>query len=492
MNPTAHSLDEAAELCTLEQIEVPESIQSHGWLISIDLSSNTIRTVSGNIGQLFSDGAPAMVGQPANHWLDEGLLDECRTMADANTGFHFSSYVGQYNLGDFARIHDISAFIQSGLLHLEIEPALSRGRQVAMAAAIHRAVGSCANPNDLADFFRRITRAGKQLSGFARVMIYQFSHDGSGVVIDEEVDEGMEPWNGQRYPASDIPPQARALYVLNRLRVIPDVHYTPVPLVHDAPRAPLEMTYHALRSVSPIHRQYLKNMDVGASMSLSIVHGEQLWGMILFQNPTAISVPAELRAGMSLLSALASSVVSVWEARETASQQEKLHLLQRSLQQKVALGAEAQRALIANAIPNHGVLQVDLSCDRWAGDGLDGVDLHGLRKWLETRGDARVHSANDREWLQGTARENSPAGVLAIRLDRADHWLVLFRNAFDEEVRWAGIPSKRVEVTADGQVALSPRADFNEWKELRKGVNAPWTAWEIQAAHAACVIENTL
>ena len=183
-------------------------------------------------------------------------------------------HAGAANIGVFAQPCDVGVHVGQGLVHLELEPRAGGARAQAPTVVAQAMVAQANSAIDMADFFRRCAHQVRQLSGYDRVMVYRFRHDDAGEVVAESRDEAMESYLGLRFPASDIPAQARALYVRNRIRVIPDAGYRAVaivPGVHDD-GAPLDLGQHALRSVSPVHLEYLRNMGVWASMSISI-HG---------------------------------------------------------------------------------------------------------------------------------------------------------------------------------------------------------------------------
>jgi len=135
-------------------------------------------------------------------------------------------------------------------------------------------------------------------TGFDRAMVYRFLPDESGEVVAEDARAGLESFLGLHYPASDIPRQARELYRRNWLRTIPDIEYVPAPLqppLNPRTGQTVDMSHCALRSVSPIHVEYLRNMGVCASMSASIVCQDKLWGMLVLHHYAPHHVSAELR-----------------------------------------------------------------------------------------------------------------------------------------------------------------------------------------------------
>ena len=195
-----------------------------------------------------------------------------------------------------------------GALVVELEPCLARPPLnplllvQGMVTRVHKAP-------DLAGFLQAITDEVRLATGFDRVMVYQFQPDESGAVIAEAKHQDLEPFLGLRYPASDIPKQARDLYLLNRMRIIPDANYTPAaltPALNPITGKPLDLSFSVLRSVSPMHLEYLANMGVDASMSLSLVIEGRLWGLIAGHHRTPRYVPHAVRSACELFAQMIS------------------------------------------------------------------------------------------------------------------------------------------------------------------------------------------
>lgn len=149
-------------------------------------------------------------------------------------------------------------------------------------------------------------------------MVYRFAEDGSGEVVAETCKPGIGSFKGLHYPASDIPVQARELYKRNLLRVIADVDAVPVAIepAHDEKGQLLDLSYSILRSVSPIHIEYLKNMGVRASMSISILVDGELWGLFACHHYSAKSPTFEIRSVCELFSQMYSLRLESCERKE--------------------------------------------------------------------------------------------------------------------------------------------------------------------------------
>ena len=386
---------------------------------------------------------------------------------------------------------DVTAHIIDDYLIVEIEPKVMAppsstellGRIEAASNAFDQAT-TLKNLCDIAAVqFRELTR-------YDRVMVYRFLDNGAGAVLAEARRDDQHSFLNHHFPGSDIPQQARALYIRNLLRVIPDVSYQAAPL-----RPPwigavaLDMSDTILRSVSPIHVQYLKNMGVAASASVSIVKDGLLWGLIACHNETPLTIAYDIRAACRTL---ASNLARQIKTREEAeAYRERLRL---RVSQDDTIALLSHRGSLEEEIANHvDDLSRLISCDGFAvrrGNEilLNGTcppeeDVRTLSDWLIAQSVGSVFSTNRliasypaADKLQGVA-----AGVLTVLLSVEEHWLLIwFRAEEVEVVKWAGNPHKAVEVKP-GET-LSPRSSFEAWQETVHGHSRHWTLAEIEAA----------
>ena len=283
--------------CDREPIHIPGAIQPYGFLLTLDPATRRVVQASANTAALIGRTAGSLIGQ------DLGCVLGPDRQAEVEAGF--ATLTEQARLLG-ARLTAVAGepfykIIQhqyDGLLWLEFEPVVESTAGPLEVSALNDSLGQLLAAPTLRELCRRTVAQVRALTGFDRVAIYRFAADESGEIIAEDCAAGMAPWLGLRYPASDIPRQARAMYLKNWLRFIPDARYEPVPVLPaHAPGAarPPDMTYAVLRSVSPIHLEYLRNLGSAATMTISLISDDQLWGMITCHHRVPHLVSYELR-----------------------------------------------------------------------------------------------------------------------------------------------------------------------------------------------------
>ena len=476
-----------ADGCTKEPIHLSGAIQSHGYLVSCAMPDWTVRHVSANIDQLLDVPVDALLGHSLRDYFSEDVLQTVLDTQSLVSPGALAQRAGQANLGPLGTACDLVVHVADDLVHIEIEPRHERGpspQPTALAQSMIAAVAQDSHGN----FHDYVAAQVRELTGYDRVMVYRFLHDGTGEVIAEAVADDMDPYLGLRYPASDIPPQARALYLRNRLRVIPDVDYVPQPIIPGVTPdgAPLDLSQHALRSVSPIHLEYLRNMGVAASMSISIIAGGRLWGLIACHHHSPRLVPPAIRAAADLFGLFVSMRVASGDQQKTMAHFEHAQQLRDELVRRLVDARDFDAALVRE-LP---LLRASLDADgaalwsqaRWQADGQgpDPRRMAALVDWLQRQGAAGL-VASDRAEDWAPRIEGDPvAGVLGLRLG-ADDWLLLFRNEQVETVRWAGEPKKALVPTDDG-LRIAPRRSFSVWRESVRGRSAPWSEADRRGA----------
>jgi chemotaxis family two-component system sensor kinase Cph1 len=471
--------------CDQEPIHLPGSIQPHGMMLITQLDGSRVRYAAGDVERRL--GTSEWQNQPLRMLIGDALSTEiiAPTSPAAVGGF-----IGQLCAPTGATL-DVSAYRSKSYVIIELETASAEGllasrvldRLAAAAAAFERATSLTVLCERAAAEFRRLT-------GFDRVMVYRFLDDAAGKVMAEERRPDLHSFLNQHFPASDIPRQARALYLRNLVRVIPEVSYQPAALrpVWAEPE-PLDMSDSSLRSVSPIHLQYLINMGVRASASFSIVKDGALWGLIACHNETPRILTYDVRAaGRSLAGSLARQIKAKEEAE---GYRQRIRL--RSFEDDIVALLSREGAL-EETLSHH----LDEMGRMMSGDGIaiirgrelvtNGVcpsaaDIRGFAAWLLARGGEPVFSTDHLLDLFPPAREfqRLGSGVLAVTLSADEPWLLLwFRVEQVETVNWAGNPHK--SAAADSQEPLTPRASFEAWAEMVRGRACSWSLPELDAA----------
>ncbi|MDX6807634.1 histidine kinase dimerization/phosphoacceptor domain -containing protein, partial [Terrihabitans rhizophilus] len=399
-------------------------------------------------------------------------------------------FAGQVRATD-GMVLDVLAHRSDDLLVLEFEPAASSGIVTAkVLAEIETAAAAFEDSASMAALLANAAREFRNLTGYDRVMIYRFLEDGSGVVLAEDRREDMHAFMNHHFPASDIPKQARALYVRNTIRVIPDVGYTPAPLrPTDTPQAPLDMSDCGLRSVSPVHIAYLHNMGVQASASISIIKDGELWGLVACHNETPRAIGFEQRAACR---ALAGTLSRGIKSREEADiYRERIRL--RSFEDDI-VALLSREGSLDDALSNHldeVRRMLDADCVAvvrgrdvvTAGSCPGERSLKDLVDWLLKRDGDAVFATNELGRFYDGAGEfgNVASGMLSITLSAAQPWVVMwFRAERLQVIDWAGNPHKGTEPGPGG--VLNPRASFDAWRETVRGRSLPWSLAETESA----------
>ena len=336
-------------------------------------------------------------------------------------------------------------------------------------------------------------QATRQLTGFDRVMAYRFRHDDSGDIAAEDKIDALEPLVGRRYPASDIPAQARRLYLINTLRLIADVRAPTVDVIAaDAALPPLDMSHCVLRSVSPIHIEYLRNMGVGASMSISIVVNGRLWGMLACHHQTPLQVPYSVRMACDVFAQVLAANVQTLLARAQAQRAAESAQMRGRLIEAVLHADDPVPSLVAMAEPlalsfeAHAVMVAQEARLHVHGD-LPNEAAIGIAKWLAARHEAgepvvAMHSLVDLP-PDVAASCGMWCGLLALRFDDLSNgWLVMLRKEQVETILWGGKPDKHY-VSGPLGPRLTPRGSFDVWKEVVRGTTVPWTPGQLELAH---------
>jgi light-regulated signal transduction histidine kinase (bacteriophytochrome) len=490
MQPPSSLPELNLENCDREPIHIPGSIQPHGALLAFDRLGR-LSHASANAAALL--GLPLEYGRTlrAGAFGDDKALEQqfLDGLADAGSDELIANSL-ETRRGDTT--FEVVLHSQHGRLICEFERRAADAAEVSTFAHLaYRAMDTLKRQRSVERLLDAAVTAVRDMTGFDRVMAYRFGHDDSGDVVAEARSDALEPYLGRRYPASDIPAQARRLYILNTLRLIADVGYEPVPLLADAAqREPLDLSHSVLRSVSPIHIEYLRNMGVGASMSVSIVIGGRLWGMLACHHMAPRQVPYPIRMAVDVMAQVIASTVQSLGAKEREGAIARAAWLRTEIVRALAAGVEVGEVVLQES----PALRENLGCDALFVT-LDGVpraaeNVHpawadALSAWLAERHESLVH-VHDGAQLPtpqpGQPEDERWCGVLALRFDAPRRgWIVGLRREVIQTIRWGGKPDKAI---AHGPLGprLTPRGSFDEWRETVRGRAEPWNEVQLEIA----------
>jgi len=466
--------------CDFEPIHIPGAIQPHGLMLVCDAALTCIG-VAGRPEEFLTS---PVLGKPLSEVLGldlEGSAHKLRVGALSVLG-RIEAPSGPLNA---------MAYRSGNYLVVELDRAERDTVQaVPFLVELDAASSAFEKTSKLEELCKAAAQVFREMTGFGRVMVYQFVDDDAGVVVGESIDKDSSSFMNHYFPASDIPRQARALYVRNRVRVIPDVSYEPQP-IHSITTdlRELDLSDSTLRSVSPVHLQYLRNMGVAASASFSIIKDGVLWGLIACHHHEPREIPLAVRmGGQALSNALARQI----RAKEEAAQYRE-RIRSRSQEDTVISLLGSDRSLedffsdggaeIARLLAADGFAAVQGTELFTYGACPDPIDVREIASY------ARVPAATQpiataslsRLFEAAIAYRDRASGLLAVTMStEVPTILMWFRAEHVEVLKWAGNPHKDVPLEAGA--TLTPRASFEEWSESVRGRAKPWSHAEEDVA----------
>ncbi|HVJ55394.1 MAG TPA: HWE histidine kinase domain-containing protein [Aliidongia sp.] len=477
--------------CDREPIHIPGAIQPHGVLLALDPADMTIVQVAGDTETLLSTTPQALLGQSFEARLGPAAMVRLGGVLDRESVLPHPLFVFETRIENAPAPLDAIVHISEGTIIVELETQRDAGEDDPLAL-VQQMISRVAAADSLASCADAAVTETRKATGFDRVMLYRFLSDDSGSVIAEDKADCMEPYLGLRYPASDIPKQARALYLTNWLRLIPDAGYSPAPIMpalNPKTGKPLDLSHSVLRSVSPVHLKYLANMGVAASMSMSIVIQGRLWGLIACHHRTPHFLNTRRRAACELFAQMLSLQLQTKLESEVSAQRIQAGEIRRELVAHLPRDdfAEAlifSRPNLMDLIPAQGcVVFVDGTVSS-TGRVPPTERLLRLIRWLDAQQSDGIYATNSLASVfpEAAAYCDMASGVLALSVSRSPKDYVLwFRPELRQIVRWAGNPAKSVEPGSQG-LALSPRASFAAWEQTVSMQSEPWSDGDLESA----------
>jgi chemotaxis family two-component system sensor kinase Cph1 len=482
--------------CDQEPIHILGYIQSHGYLCAIKPDTYTVVHASANLTELIGQPVANVLGQSLETLLAKTDLPAANLTELLNVGQRNGSWenINPNRIQINGHPWNLIIHEHDGLLLLEWEPADKEIKLSLNQRLIAEALTEVQSSRKLTDLLQNTARRVKAIIGFDRVMVYRFSADWHGQVIAEEKEPDLEPFLGLNYPASDIPKQARELYKTNLVRLIADAGSQPSPILSEPgwpADHPLNMTYSTLRAVSPVHIEYLINMGVHASMSISLLYRGELWGLISCHHYSPRFVDYPSRQAAKFVSQLLSAALEFRKDEEDQSQLLQRQEAGRRLHEQLLADEDVARALTRHTITAldltgaEGVVLLFNNQQHRLGKTPDEAAVTQLVEWLKTTHIDSFLETSQLPILYKPAEAFSKvgAGMLAIVLSRElNEYLIWFKPERIQQVTWAGNPEKAVTVNEDGQARLSPRKSFAAWTELVHNTSEPWGQIEVAVA----------
>lgn len=481
--------------CEHEPIHIPGKIQPHGFLLGITQNWK-IDFCTENVSVYFDISHTQMLGK------------DFADVFGATAQQEILNYINGDEVQDafpleieiLGKLFQINIHLSNGIFVLEAELLFADREKLADAyKQTIQFVSQMNKTKSLKDLCALVAKGTREITGYDRVMIYRFDEQYNGEVYAEDCREDLEPFLGLHYPHTDIPAQARELYIRNQLRLIVDINYEPVPIftVDDKEGKNLDLSLSILRSTSPIHVEYLKNIGVGATLTISLIHHGKLWGLIACHHYSEKNISPEIRLAAKLQGQFITSQIDIRQsndeyvsAQETVLALEQLNalnlpILQKSLQTIVAApqlldlcNAAGVSIISRNKIYKNGSTPVD-------------EQIFKLIEKIAEKNITEIFSTNKiSDHFPEFAEDENFAGIIYHALGSTNDHIIWYRPETISEIHWGGDPEKSIIKDSNG---LHPRNSFNIWKQIVNNQSSAWKSYEINAAaQYAHTLQNQL
>ena len=480
--------------CDKEPIHIPGKIQSHGFLVAVNSQTQIVNYISENIAPFITEAPKNFLGKPIDEFekslpISVLQLKLGQVLLMGSTNQYFES-INPFSLELNGKPYNLIVSVSGDNKILEFETVES-DLDFDIQKVIGRSVSEILSGKNLNSLLVNAAHEIKKIILYDRVMIYRFGEDGHGEVVAEVKNDDLEPFFGLHYPASDIPKQARELYKINLTRIIADVNSESSGIItNETESAPLDLTHSALRAVSPIHIQYLKNMGVYSSFSISLIAHGELWGLIACHNYSPRFINFKARDASKLIGQILSSALEFRQDEENIEKAAKLNAAASELAEHIE-----KENYIIDALTRHSTTVQDITTAKGAVIVFDnnittiGItpsleQINDIVKWLKVNMQDSVYYTHRFPEIFFPAKEYShvASGILACILSKElSEIIIWFKPEQLETIHWAGNPDKAVEDIGNGIMQLSPRKSFESWTQIVKNTSEKWAGEEISA-----------
>jgi len=480
--------------CNIEPIHIPGQIQSHGFLIVID-QNQIIRFYSENISSYLKLPGIPLLGQP---------ISSIEPVIGKNEPPNFIDQLILFGkINGFDQTNPFQTDIQGQAFHLiisqsedyfllEFEPSQS-DLSLDIQKMVGRSISEMLADKNLQNLLNNTALQIKSIINYDRVMIYKFAEDGHGEVVAEARNSNLESWLGLHYPASDIPQQARELYKVNLTRLIANVHTEPSKILGEEANAEkhLDLSNSQLRAVSPIHIQYLKNMGVCSSFSISLIYHKELWGLIACHNYTPRFINYKSRESAKLIGQILSSALEFRQDEENQSVYDRYKAAVSELSKYMLQSMSIEDALTAHSVTLmevadvSGAVLVYENNTTKLGITPDDGQLSTLISWINETITEPIYYTQHLSSLypDAAAYKDIASGMFVCTISKElSEYVIWFKPEQLQTIQWAGNPEKPAEVDIqDGLLTISPRKSFENWSETVVGTSKLWGNSEIKS-----------
>lgn len=480
--------------CDREPIHIPGKVQPHGVLLAFSKINRLVTHVSENTGSYFGLAAQDILDHPFQDFIKGASFDSSAAIVDGFTDIFLTGKEQEsYLILKNNQGADFYLILHNSDRHILAEFEKVATPSIEMNNIMETMMTTILSAKSLSDTLSFAAKKVKEIIGYDRVMIYRFAADGNGEVVAEAVNKERESFFGLHYPASDIPKQARELYKKNLVRIIADVEAPDAIILanKETKQAPLDLTHSVLRAVSPIHIQYLKNMGVTASFSVSIISDGELWGLIACHNYLPKLIDYKKRNSCQLIGQLLSTSLIFRHGEENKDQRIIFNDFMLQLVKAASKETKIGAALIENKVNLLSINEASGAALFFEnklytlGEVPTNEEIKGIAGWIGDFTDNQIFETNNliKYYKEAINYKATASGLLYCNLSREmKEYIFWFKKEMPRAIKWAGNPHKPVEFNIDGEQSLSPRKSFEVWMQEESGVSHTWNSNELDAA----------
>ena len=482
--------------CENEPIHIPGSIQPHGFLLGVGRDTSRIMYCSENCCEYFELSLAEILDKPLTDFFSKEEI----TNFNIYFGKNEDEIIRPFIFSIKGKGYNTSAHISNDCLVLEFEPFSETSLDFPdLYIQTKRFSYFTERADNLKMLCQDIARETKSITGYDRVMIYRFDEDYNGEVFAESKNDDLEPYLGLHYPHTDIPAQARALYLSNKLRILSDVNYKIVPIYglnnSDAQTNTLDLSLSSLRSFSPIHIKYLQNMGVEATLAISLIHKGKLWGIIVGHHYSSRHIPYFTRLAAHLQAVFLSSQIDVRQIADefqyTKDGDKKIEKLHEALSETNFDITESQNLVLLKELLNaDGVIIYNKGTLNYNGSMPNEELLYPFIKWLQTKYVNGIYKSSEliNDYPDTELLVKEIAGVYSFSFgENNENCIVWTLNEIEKTVNWAGNPEKAIIKNEETSV-LTPRNSFAMWTQSVKNQSRQWKQTDKDVASKICPI----
>lgn len=478
--------------CDKEPIHIPGKIQAHGFVIICSGEDLIINQISKNIYDFLEIKPEDLLNTPLENLLEKQTIEDIKKHLVAGNFLLFNPYNLVITVNNINKYFNIICSLNDNLLILEFEPFQENelNNYSMFYYAFNTALTKIQSTVSLKDLFQTTAEQIKILTDYDRVMVYRFDKDWNGEVVGEAKNQDLESYKGLHYPHTDIPAQARELYLKNWIRIIVDVNTPQVPLmpvINPKTNKPVDLSNTVLRATSPIHIEYLQNMGVNATLTISIIYEGKLWGLFACHNYSPKFINYHLRNTCELIGKIFSNHLSYKQEDEDLKYRELIKTTTATIIENISKDWDIVYSLIKG---NPNILDMNESSSAILyydekfyilGDLINEKDLNVIINYLK-KSNENIIVTNELSKLipKLISIKEKASGLMSVKISE-DDYIIWLKPEVLQTVDWGGKPDKNIVVEND-IARLSPRKSFEKWSEQKENQSSDWKSAEIDSA----------